>query len=129
MVNLILSSCFINYAPEALFLSESSLEGAIPSEIGELTNLSEYSMTGARSVVFIWRLILIVHFLTVAVSLDLNSCKLTGTIPKEINSLTYLGESWLLLAIIFLVSHCPHAYYNCLFFFVSQLKCICMTIC
>jgi hypothetical protein len=58
-----LSCCFFDYSIEALWFGESSLERAIPSEIGELTHLSEYArMIGARSVSTVWWLILMVHF-------------------------------------------------------------------
>jgi hypothetical protein len=61
VINLILSCCVINYSTEAIWFGESSLEGMIPSEIGELTKLSEYAIIVASTRPGLW-LILMVHF-------------------------------------------------------------------
>jgi hypothetical protein len=38
-----LSCCFVKYFPEELWLVNNELEGTIPSEVGALTKLCEYT--------------------------------------------------------------------------------------
>ena len=43
VIDLMRSCCFVNYETEYLFLQSNSLAGMIPTEIGQLTQLSEYT--------------------------------------------------------------------------------------
>ena len=42
VIDLMLSCCFVNHFTEYLDLSDNILNGTIPTEVGELTKLSEY---------------------------------------------------------------------------------------
>ena len=42
VIDLMLSCCFENYLTDTLWLDENTLSGTIPTEIGQLTQLSEY---------------------------------------------------------------------------------------
>ena len=43
LIDLMLSCYFVNHFTESLDLSSNELDGLIPSEIGQLTQLSEYT--------------------------------------------------------------------------------------
>ena len=43
VIDLMLSCCFVNYFTESLDLSENALDVSLPTEIGQLTKLSEYT--------------------------------------------------------------------------------------
>jgi hypothetical protein len=42
VIDLIVSCCFVNYSTERLWLDRNALNGTVPTEIGLLTQLSEY---------------------------------------------------------------------------------------
>jgi hypothetical protein len=104
-----------------LYLSENSLTGTIPSEVGLLTKLSELSVVWilvvriVLSCVCHCTLMLACHIHSTAY-LSLWGNSLTGTIPSEVGLLTKLSELsvvWLLVVMIAL---------SCVFFIV--LSCL-----
>ena len=115
-----LSCCFVNYFTEVLWLDDNSLVDTIPTEIGQLTKLSEYTCGCCHDVLAqsLWASIhsYPLHdshglFVCCAAFLGLTNNSLTGTIPSEINSLTNLSEFvGHCLPPIFFLSLCPHEY-------------------
>jgi hypothetical protein len=108
-IDLMLSCCFVNYSTERLSLWGNLLNGTIPTEIGQLTQLGEYSRDCCHDMLVQSLLACIpIHLviLTVVIDLMLSCCfvnystkevwldsnVLNGTIPTEIGQLKQLSE-------------------------------------
>lgn len=96
MIDLMLSYCFVNYSTESLDLSLNELEATIPTEIGQLTRLSEYTRDCcydllAQSLwapIRIYLVILMVHFNSLC-SIFRSCFKLPNrNVPSEIGFLS-----------------------------------------
>lgn len=91
---------FVNYSTESLWLGDNQLNGTIPSQVGQLTQLGEFTVIDCHSAlaqslwasILIRLVILMVFWNYCAATLDLLRNTLTGLIPSEIASLGKLGE-------------------------------------